>query len=310
MRQTLVGVLLALLVGGPIHAQTIGLAQTGSESGWRIAYSANMKAEAERRGLKLLFVDANGDIDRQRDAVRGFIDLHVDAIVLAPLVVSGWTDILEKARAAGIPVFIGDRSVDTDPSLFVARITADPNLQGRLAGAWLAQATHGTCTIVELQGTDGSGPAIQRHKGFAALISLFPNMRIIRSASGGFTRDGGRKAMAEIIEDTDGLKEVCAVWSHNDDMLLGAIAAMHEAGLSPGHHILTVSVDGVPDIYRAMLAGDANMSVEVRSDVGKYIFPVIQGYLAGRRDYAKWVVVPSDLHTVADAAAVLARSNP
>ena len=157
-----------------------------------------MKAEAARRGLTLDFAEAKNDIGRQREAVRGFIAAHVDAIVLAPLVVSGWTETLEQAKAAGIPVFIGDRSVDADPSLFVARITADPNLQGRLAGAWLAQATRGTCNIIELQGTEGSGPAIQRHKGFLGLISQFPNMRIVRSLSGNFKREGGRQAMIDV----------------------------------------------------------------------------------------------------------------
>jgi ABC-type sugar transport system substrate-binding protein len=309
MRHIFLAAMVALLALGHAHAQTIGFAQTGSESGWRTAYSADMKAEAAGRGLNLIFDDAGNNIDRQRDAVRRFIAAHVDAIVVAPLVVSNWTEILEQAKAAGIPVFIGDRSVDADPSLFVARITADPNLQGRLAGAWLAQATRGTCGIVELEGTTGSGPAIQRHKGFLALISQFPNMRILQSASGDFTQPGGRQAMTDLIARTDGLKNVCAVWSHNDDMLLGAIAAMHDAGLSPGHGLLTVSVDGVPNIYRAILAGDANMSVEVKSDIGKYIFDVVQGYLAGRRDYPKWVVIPSDLHTAADAAAMLARSG-
>jgi galactofuranose transport system substrate-binding protein len=307
MRHICIPVLAALLAAAPVQAQTIGFAQTGSESGWRTAYSVDMKAEAARRGLKLDFADAENDINRQREAVRGFIAAHVDAIVLAPLVVSGWTELLEQAKAAGIPVFIGDRSVDSDPSLFVARITADPNLQGRLAGAWLAQATRGTCNIVEVQGTEGSGPAIQRHKGFLGIISQFPNMRILRSLSGNFKREGGRQAMVEMIAQINGLKDVCAVFAHNDDMLLGAIGAMHDAGLSPGRDILTVSVDGVPDIYRALLAGDANMSVEVKSDIGKYIFDVVQGYLGGRRDYPKWVVIPSDLHTAGDAAAMLAR---
>jgi galactofuranose transport system substrate-binding protein len=307
MRPIFIAMLATILAAGHAYAQTIGFAQTGSESGWRTAYSADMKAEAGRRGLKLMFSDANNDIEKQREAVRGFIAAHVDAIVLAPLEVSGWTEILQQAKVAGIPVFIGDRSVDSDPSLFVARITADPNLQGRLAGAWLAQATRGTCGIVELTGTPGSGPAIQRHKGFAGVISLFPNMRILRSAGGDFTFEGGRKAMTKIIADTNGLKDICAVWSHNDDMLLGAIEEMHAAGLAPGHDILTVSVDGVPGIFRAILAGDANMSIEVRSDIGKYIFDIVQGYLSGRRDYPKWVVVPSDLHTAADAAAMLAK---
>lgn len=306
MRRICFAVFAALLAIGTCRGQTIGFAQTGSESGWRAAYSADMKAEAARRNLKLLFSDAEGDIGRQREAVRGFIAARVDAIVLAPIAVSGWTEILEQARTAGIPVFIGDRSVDSDPSLYVARITADPNLQGRLAGAWLAQATRGTCGIVELTGTVGSGPAIQRHKGFLAVISQFPNMRILHAATGSFTRAGGQQAVTELLSQPGLLKDVCAVWSHNDDMLLGAIPVLRDAGLEPGRRVLTVSVDGVPDIFRAMLAGEANMSVEVKSAIGKYIFDVVQGYLAGRRDYPKWVVVPSDLHTAADADAMLA----
>jgi ABC-type sugar transport system substrate-binding protein len=92
-------------------------------------------------------------------------------------------------------------------------------------------------------------------------------------------------------------------------MLIGAIPVIRDAGLSPGHDLLTVSDDGPPNIYRAMLAGDADMSVEVKSDIGKYVFDVVQGYLGGRRDYPKWVVIPSDLHTAADASAMLARNG-
>jgi simple sugar transport system substrate-binding protein len=90
-------------------------------------------------------------------------------------------------------------------------------------------------------------------------------------------------------------------------MLLGAIEAMKAAGMRPGKDVLTISVDGVPGIYRAMLAGEANASVEVKSDIGKYIFDVVEGYLAGRHDYPKWVLIPSDLHTPEDAAQMLSR---
>jgi simple sugar transport system substrate-binding protein len=92
-------------------------------------------------------------------------------------------------------------------------------------------------------------------------------------------------------------------------MQLGAIQAMKEAGLHPGKDVLTVSVDGVPDIFKAMLAGESNASVELKSDIGKYIYDVVQGYLGGKRDYPKWVVIPSDLHTPADAAEVLKRKG-
>jgi simple sugar transport system substrate-binding protein len=286
-------------------AQTIGFSQVGTESDWRTAFSADMKAEAEKRGIKLIFADAQQRKEAQFAAVRSFIAQHVDAIVIAPVVVSGWDPVLQEARAAGIPVFIADRAVESDPSLFAARIAADFNLEGRLAATWLALASKGKCNIVELQGTVGSAPAIERKKGFGAIIAQFPNMRIVRSDSGDFTTAGGRKAMENLIRTTDALNGICAVWAHNDNMILGAVEAMKAAGLHPGRDQLMVSVDGIPDIYRAMLAGDANASVELKSNIGKYIYDVVQGYLGGRRDYPKWVLIPSDLHTRSDAAQML-----
>jgi len=304
-------VALFLLVAASAHAQTIGFAQVGSESGWRRAFSADMKAEATRRHITLHFSDADNNPQRQVEAVRGFIRDHVDAIVIAPVVVTGWMPVLQEAQAANIPVFLADRAVEADPSLFVTRIAADFNLEGRLAGAWLAQATRGTCNVVEVQGTAGSAPAIERRKGFLAVVAQFPRMRITRSAVGDFTAEGGERAMKAFLQADPGLKDVCAVWSHNDEMSLGAIAAMRQAGLHPGHDQLMVSVDGAaPDIFRVMLAGDANMSVELKSDIGSYIYDVVQGYLGGKHDYPKWVLIPSDLHTPVDAAVMLARRGP
>ena len=290
-----------------VSAETVGFSQVGAESDWRTAFTADMQAEARTRGIDLHFDDAGGNVNRQFAAVRRFIAEHVDAIVIAPVVVTGWTPVLKEARDAHIPVFIADRSVDSDPSLFVARIGNDTNLEGRLAASWLAQASRGRCLIVELQGTIGSAPMIGRKQGFATIIAQFPDMRVIASESGDFTEAGGRRVMQDFIKSTGGLKGVCAVWAHNDNMLLGAIPAMQAAGLHPGKDVLTISVDGVPGIYRSMLAGEANASVEVKSDIGKYIFDVVQGYLAGKRDYPKWVLIPSDLHTPEDAAKMLQR---
>ncbi len=298
---------LFLALAVPAVAETIGFSQVGAESEWRTAFSADMRREAAKRGIDLRFDDAQGDIERQFAAVRRFIAQSVDAIVIAPVVVEGWSPVLKEARAANIPVFIADRSVDVDPSLFVARIGNDTNLEGRLAASWLAQASRGRCAILELRGTIGSAPAIGRKAGFAGLIAQFPAMKIVRSESGDFTQEGGRAVMTGFIKSANGLKDICAVWSHNDDMLLGAIAAMKSAGLHPGTDVLTISVDGVPAIYRAMLAGDANASAEVRSDIGKDIFDVVDGYIAGKRNYPKWVLIPGDLHTPQDAAKMLQR---
>jgi ABC-type sugar transport system substrate-binding protein len=295
-----------MLAASGASAVTIGFAQTGSESDWRTAFSKDMQETAKKMGIELKFSDAQQKEENQLKAVRSFIAQRVDAIIIAPLVVSGWDQVLKEAKAANIPVFLADRDVDTqDKSLFVTRISADFNLEGRLAGAWLAAASKGSCQIVELQGTVGSAPAIERKKGFEAVLSLFPDMKIVKSQSGDFTTSGGKEVMESFIKATNGLKGVCAVFAHNDNMQLGAIQAMKEAGLHPGKDALMVSVDGVPDMFKAMLAGDANCSVELKSDIGQYIYPVVLEYLKGKHDWPKWVKIPSDVHTPADAAAVL-----
>jgi simple sugar transport system substrate-binding protein len=287
-----------MLAGTSAFAVTIGFSQVGDEGDWRPAFSKDMQAEAKKEGIDLKFADAQGKQEEQLKAVRAFIAQRVDAIIIAPVVVTGWDQVLKEAQRAKIPVFLADRDVDvTDKSLFVARISADFNLEGKLAGAWLAAASKGTCDIVELQGTVGSAPAIERKKGFESVISQFPNMKIVRSQSGEFTTEGGKKVMEAFIKATNNLKGICAAFAHNDNMQLGAIQAMKEAGLKPGHDVLMVSVDYVPAMKKALAAGEANASVELRSAIGKYIYPVVTDYLKSPKELPKWIVIPSDLHT-------------
>lgn len=296
-----------LASAGTASALTIGFSQVGSEGDWRPAFSQSMKDEAAKRGIDLKFSDAQGKEENQLKAVRSFIAQKVDAIIIAPVVVTGWDAVLKEAKQAKIPVFLADRDVDSDKSLYVTRISADFNLEGRLAGAWLAQASKGKCDVVELQGTVGSAPALERKKGFEAITSNFPDIKIVKSQSGDFTTAQGKEVAESFIKATNGFKGICAVYAHNDNMQLGAIQAMKEAGLKPGKDVLLVSVDGVPDMFKAMAAGEANASVELKSDIGGFIYDVVQGYLGGKTDFPKWVKIPSDLHTQADAAAQLAK---
>ncbi|HVP98811.1 MAG TPA: ABC transporter substrate-binding protein [Roseiarcus sp.] len=288
-----------LFTAGSAFAVTIGFSQVGDEGDWRPAFSKDMQEEAKKEGIDLKFADAQGKEEEQLKAVRSFIAQKVDAIVIAPVVVTGWSQVLQEAKKAGIPVFLADRDVDADKSMFVTRISADFNLEGRLAGAWLAAASKGNCNIVELQGTVGSAPAIERKKGFEAVISLFPDMKIVKTQSGDFTTEGGKKVMEAFIKSTDNLKGICGVFAHNDNMQLGAIQAMKEAGLKPGKDFLMVSVDYVPAMKEALAAGDANASVELKSAIGKYIYPVMTEWLKDKKELPKWVKIPSDLHTAA-----------
>ena len=288
----------ATIAAAMASAQTIGFSQVGSEGDWRPAFSANMQESAKEFGIDLKFANAQGKQEEQLRAVRAFIAQGVDAIIVAPVVVTGWDQVLREAKEAEIPVFLVDRDVDVeDKSLYVTRISADFNLEGKLAGAWLAAESKGTCKIVELQGTTGSAPAIERKKGFEAVIGQFPAMEIVATQSGDFTTEGGKKVMEAFIKSTNNLDGICASFAHNDNMQLGAIQAMKEAGLKPGTDVQMVSVDYVPAIKDALAAGEANASVELRSAVGGFIYPIVLDYLKSPTELDKWIVIPSDLHT-------------
>jgi ABC-type sugar transport system substrate-binding protein len=273
---------------------TIGFSQVGSESNWRTAFTEITLAEAERRGINLLFSNAENSQEAQIAAIRSFIEQKVDAIILAPVIETGWTQILEEVRAAGIPIVIIDRNVTADPSLYLTRVSSDFVFEGRLAAAWLAQATSGKCKIVELEGTVGSSAARDRQIGFNQVIALFPDMRIIVSQTGDFRRAMGKEVMESILH-TEDPADICAVWSHNDDMAIGAIQAIKEAGLDPGQDILIVSVDAIPDIFKAMMDGDANATVELSPYMAGPAFDAIVAYLNGKA-VPKWIPVTGGIY--------------
>lgn len=259
---------------------TVGFSQVGSESGWRVSFSEATIEEAEARGINLLFSDGENSQDIQIDALRSFVEQGVDAIILAPVVETGWDEVLQEVQDAGIPLIIIDRNVTSDPSLYLARVASDFVHEGHLAAAWLAQETNGDCTIIELEGTVGSSAARDRQIGFNEVIDLFPNMEIILSQSGNFTREGGKEIMEAILV-TENMDLICALWAHNDDMALGAIEAMHEYGIDPADDILIVSVDAVPAIFQAMIDGDTNATVELSPYMAAPAFDAIVDYLNG-----------------------------
>jgi simple sugar transport system substrate-binding protein len=106
--------------------------------------------------------------------------------------------------------------------------------------------------------------------------------------------------MQSIIQSED-MTQICAIWSHNDDMAIGAIQSLKAAGLQPGKDILVVSVDAIPDIFKAMMDGDTNATVELSPYMAAPAFDAIQSYLAGE-DVPKWIPVHGNLYLPDTAA--------
>ena len=282
------GVLLATGLTTAAHAAdksfTMGFAQVGAESEWRTANSESIKSTAKAQGVNLKFSDAQQKQENQIKAIRSYIAQKVDVIAFSPVVESGWEPVLREAKAAKIPVILTDRNVDVkDTSLYVTMIGSDFLEEGRRGGKWLAdhyKDAQGPVNIAELQGTVGSAPANDRHSGLIEVIKSDPKFKVIASQSGDFTLAGGKQVMEAFIK-TYGNK-INVVYAHNDDMALGAIQAMEEAGMHPGKDVIVVSFDATKGGFQAMAAGKMNVDVECSPLLGPQLMSAVKDVVAGK----------------------------
>jgi galactofuranose transport system substrate-binding protein len=285
----------------PTKKLVVGFSQVGAESGWRTANTESIKSEAEKRGIDLRFSDAQQKQENQIKAIRSFIAQGVDVIAFSPVVETGFEPVLQEAKKAGIPVVLSDRAVKvSDPNLYVTFLGSDFVEEGRRAGEAVAKLNGGKANIAELVGTVGSAPAIDRKKGFEEVLTKYPDMKIIMSQSGDFTRAKGKEVMEAFLKSPQA-KDINVLFAHNDDMALGAIQAMEEAGIKPGQDIKIVSIDGVRGAFEAMKDGKLNVTVECNPLLGPQLFDLIEK-IANKQEVPKRVVSQEGVYDQSQAA--------
>ncbi|WP_236572571.1 ABC transporter substrate-binding protein [Burkholderia sp. 8Y] len=306
----MLGSVLLFAAGVSAHAEdkqiTLGFAQVGAESAWRTANTVSVKSAAKEAGINLKFSDAQQKQENQIKAIRSYIAQKVDVIAFSPVVESGWEPILVEAKNAKIPVVLTDRNIDVkDKSLYVTMIGSDFLEEGRRGGKWLEdhyKNEKGPINIVELQGTVGSAPANDRRAGLLEVIKNDPKFKVIASQSGDFTLAGGKQVMEAFVK-TYG-KQINVVYAHNDDMALGAIQAMEEAGMKPGKDVTVVSFDATKGGFEAMVAGKINVDVECSPLLGPQLMTAVKDIVAGKQ-LPKRIVTEETIFPMSVAAQTL-----
>ncbi|KOG10683.1 MULTISPECIES: ABC transporter substrate-binding protein [Streptomyces] len=283
----------------------LGFAQVGAESGWRTANTKSVREAAEKAGITLKFSDAQQKQENQIKAIRTFIQQKVDVIAFSPVVESGWDTVLKEAESAGIPVILTDRAVDSqDTSLYRTFLGSDFVKEGQEAGKWLVKEYEGTSepvNVVELQGTTGSAPANDRKAGFAEVVKGDSKFKVVASQTGDFTRAKGKEVMQAFLKSH---KDIDVLYAHNDDMALGAIQAIEEAGRKPGTDIKVISVDGIKDAFVAMQEKKINVVVECNPLLGDQLMELAEKVAAGE-SVPRRVEVKEGVFTQDQAAAAL-----
>ena len=260
----------------------IAFSQNASNNPWRLAETASMKAEAAKQGLKITVTDANNEQSKQISDIKGLIAQKPDALFIAPIT-EQIANVVKDAGSAGIPVFLLDRDVDHSVAKpgtdFVTVIASDFVQEGKRAAVAMAHATKGDAKIIELEGTTGSSPAIDRKKGFDNAIKACPNMKVIVSQDADFTRAKGQSVAETLLQSHP---EATAIYAHNDEMALGAIAAVKAIGKVPGKDIQVVSIDGEKDGLKAVAAGELYTTVECSPRFGPKAFATMKDWAGGK----------------------------
>ena len=280
----------------------VGFAQLGAESEWRVANTNSIKETAENLGVELRFYDAQQKQDNQIQAVRKLIIQKVDVIGISPIIETGWDEVFQEAKDAGIPIILVDRRADVPEDLYVSYLGSNFLEEGRNAARIMANLMNGKANIVELVGTIDSAPANDRYRGFREILKDYPDMHIIDSESGDFTQARGKEVMEDFLQKYG--NTITAVFAHNDDMAVGAIQAIEEYGLKPGTDIKIVSVDAARGAFEAMIAGKLSATVECNPLLGPQFFELALKVVNGE-PVTKWVPSIETMFFPEDAAEIL-----
>ena len=288
--------------GGQI---TMGFSQVGAESGWRTANTTSIQDAAKAADVNLKFSDANGEQENQISAIRSFVQQRVSVIAFSPVVRTGWDAVLLEAKNAGIPVILTDRAVDTqEKDVYKTFLGADFVQEGKWAGEWTVKeyaSAPGPVNIVQLEGTTGSDPALERSTGFADAIKANPNLKVIASQTGDFTRSGGKQVMEAFLKANP---KIDMVFAQNDDMALGAVEAIEAAGKKPGQDIKIVAIDATHDGMQALADGKMNFIVECNPLLGPQLMDIAKKVVAGETVPAR-IVTPDQTFDQQQAKAAL-----
>ncbi len=273
----------------------VGFSQSGTESNWRKAHTDSIITELEKEDYQVLYRNGFLNQERQIQDIRRFIAYKVDLIILAPLIESGWDTVLTEAKDAGIPVVIVDRNIQTsDSDLYITHVGPSFKAEGSRAGLYLSnyasQSSESTINVLELKGLENAASTTLRHEGFLETIGRDNRIQVTQTLQGDFIRSKGREVIRMALQDGT-FNAIDVLYSHNDEMTLGALEALRELAPDKIDKLVIISIDGQKDAIDLLKEGIINCIVECNPHVGWYVVNAVSRHLAGSK-IPKEIYVP------------------
>jgi inositol transport system substrate-binding protein len=268
----------------------IGVSLLNRSNEFIVMLNKSMERKARELGVRLIVNDAQRSAERQVQQAESFIAQKVDAIILNPCEVDGSSPAVEKALAAGIPVINVNSETRTAPTAFVGSRDEE---SGTLAMQYIAQRLGGHGNVVVMEGFMGQAAQIERDRGARDVLAKTPGLHMLAEQTAEWDRAKGMSLMENWIQSHgDGID---AVFAENDEMAMGALLALEQAGRKG--KTIVVGVDAIADALEAVRGGrlDATVFQDAEGQGSAAVATAMK--IIRHEPYEKQVLIPFQLVT-------------
>jgi ribose transport system substrate-binding protein len=282
----------------------IGFAQSEREANpFRIAETQSIRDEAAERGIELIVTNAESDLNKEISDIQSMVDQGVDALIISPLNSEGLDPALDYAKGKGVPIMTIDRLLTTKTACedYIGWVGSDFVEQGRRAADAMIRETDGTANLAILLGAPGVNVTTDRNKGFLdRLGEVDHNIEIVAEQAANYERAMGQSVTEQLIASNP---EIDAIYAHNDEMALGAVAALKAAGYAAGD-VSIITIDGTQGAVQGIIDGWVSGVIESNPRFGPLAFESLEKFYNGE-GVAEVTIISDKEYTTDNAEAEL-----
>ena len=267
MKKTLRSVILLVLALSMLLALTacstsqksdkvkIGVTLMDFSTEFGIGLKDYMTAKADAMGdVELTVVDAGGDAAKQLQQDETFISQKVDAIIMQPQEQEACSPAIDKAKAAGIPIINCNSLTITEPDAYVG---SNDSESAEIAMTYIAEQLGGKGNVLMMHGHPGQTAEVKRTEGAMDILAQNPDMTLLDEQTADWDRAEAMTLMENWIQAYG--DQINAVFCQNDEMALGALNALVQAGKKD--NVLVVGVDAIDDALQSVKDGKMDATV-------------------------------------------------
>ncbi len=278
--------------------RVIGVSLLNLSNEFIVLLEQAMKEEAAKQGVHLIVNDGNRSAERQVQQIENFLLQKVDAILLNPCEHEASSPAVDKALAAGVPIVNVNSQTRSTPTAFVGSRDEE---SAQIAMQYIAERLDGSGHIVMMQGFMGQTAQIDRERGAQEVLAQYPQLNLLAAQTAEWDRAKAVTLMENWLQSYG--EQINAVFAQNDEMGMGAVLALEQAGMKD--RVVVASVDAIADALEAVQAGrlDATVFQDARSQ-GSTAVQTACAIVSGQ-PFEKEVFIPFRLVTLDNVDAYL-----